>query len=88
MEKTSICGIWKYEDFAGCGYTFLPDGNGSYTFCGAAQPFQYWDEGDTVKIQYPNSFAPNIFRYRIEQDLLLIEDSFGNEVQYRKADCI
>lgn len=80
----TIIGSWESVDISGAIYTFEEGGKGSYTFAGASMDFTYTDDGTAVTIQYPNSDAPNVFKYTIEGKKLNIEDSFGSIVVYEK----
>lgn len=83
-EKPTIVGSWESVDISGAIYHFEKDGKGSYEFAGAEMPFTYTDDGKKVVLQYENSDAPNEYSYTIEGDKLLIEDSFGEIVEYKK----
>lgn len=83
-EAPTIIGSWESVDISGAIYTFEEGGKGGYTFAGAFVDFTYEDDGTAVTIQYPNSDAPNVFKYTIEGNKLLIEDSFGSIVEYKK----
>lgn len=51
---------------------------------GAEKHFTYTDNGDSVTVHYTNDLLPSTFGYVIDGDLLLIEDSFGNRVKYKR----
>lgn len=75
---SELVGVWKHGSYA---YTFNEDGTGDY---GEGFEFTYVDNGDTVTITYNESGAENEFKYSISGDKLLIEDSFGEEIEYTK----
>ena len=84
--ESDIIGSWRWDSSTEYIYTFHKDGTGAYTYGGQVLPFDYIDNGDSVSIQYPNSTAPNVFRYHINGVVLSIEDSFGQYVTYIKTD--
>ena len=83
---SGIIGSWRWDSGTEYIYTFHKDGTGSYTYGGQELPFDYIDNGDSVSLQYPNSTAPNVFRYHVNGVVLSIEDSFGQYVTYIKTD--
>lgn len=83
-------GTWNYYDESSkqartdIYYKFNGDNTGSYTFYGDEKKFTYEDKGNKVKISYENTTVPNEFEYSIEDDMLIIKDSFGSDVKYQR----
>ena len=80
----SIVGKWVSVDLPIFSYNFLENGVGFYSVSGAEKHFTYTDNGDSVTVHYTNDLLPSTFGYVIDGDLLLIEDSFGNRVKYKR----
>lgn len=80
-----ICGRWEAVGFSCFAYNFLPDGTGFYSMADAKKEFKYDADGTRVIIHYPADLAPLSFKYEIDEDVLSIEDSFGNIVKYKKS---
>lgn len=85
IETASIIGSWECVDYKGAIYTFNADGTGSYTFEGSVMAFTYTDNGNEVELKYENATVPSTHKYTIKADFLLIEDSFGSTVTYKKT---
>ena len=83
-SEASIIGSWECVDYKGAIYTFNTDGTGSYTFEGNVMNFTYTDNGDSVELKYETATVPSTHNYTVEGDRLLIEDSFGSTVTYKK----
>ena len=79
-----LIGCWESAQLSFCSYNFLPDGEGFYSFGMGKKGFTYTDNGESVTIHFNGDFMPSIFKYTIEEDVLLIEDSFGTPVKYKK----
>ncbi|MBR3116561.1 MAG: hypothetical protein IKF36_01645 [Bacilli bacterium] len=83
-------GQWNYYDESSkkenkdIYYTFNGDNTGSYTFYSDKKKFTYEDKGNKVKISYENTTIPNEFEYVIEDDMLIIKDSVGSDVKYKR----
>lgn len=84
-ETETIIGSWECVDYKGAIYTFNSDGTGSYTFEGTAMEFTYTDNGDSVELKYTTATVPSTHKYTIDGNKLLIEDSFGSTVTYKKT---
>ena len=85
-EKPSIVGEWKVEsednyDFR---YIFNEDGTGRYVYPGSELRFTYEDKGDRIVIVFDGNTVESEFEYRIEDNTLIIKDSFGQDVRYNK----
>ena len=46
--------------------------------------FTYEDDGKKVSILYNGNTVASDFEYRIEGDKLIIKDSFGKDVEYKR----
>ena len=79
-----ICGRWEAVGFSCFTYNFLPDGKGFYSFFDAKKEFTYTDNSESVTIHYVGDFMPSTFTYSICENILSIEDSFGNLVRYKR----
>ena len=79
----SIVGEWTYV-FGDYVYKFDKDGKGSYTAGSTVMNFTYTDNGDSVEILYDGNTVASTYKYRIDGDKLFIEDSFGEEVEYKR----
>lgn len=78
-----LVGSWEYQ---GGGYTYIfnEDLTGEYKFGNSSMKFTYEDKGEQVAIKYENTTSPNEFRYKIDNGVLIIKDSFDNDVRYYK----
>ena len=79
-----LIGCWVSAEMSFCTYNFLPDGKGFYSFFDAKKEFTYTDNGDNVIIHFSGDLMKSTFKYTIEEDVLLIEDSFGVLVKYKR----
>jgi hypothetical protein len=79
----SIVGDWTYV-FGDYVYSFGKDGKGTYTAGSTVMNFTYKDNGDSVEILYDGNTIASTYKYRIDGDKLFIEDSFGEETEYKK----
>lgn len=79
-----IVGKWEYEDSSDMYYIFNEDGTGLYYFVSGEMNFTYEDDGKAVTLQYETATEPSTFKYTIEDNVLSIEDSFGEYVKYIK----
>lgn len=79
-----ICGRWEAVGFSCFAYNFLPDGTGYYSMAEAKKEFTYTDNADSVTIHFSGDLISSTFKYTIEDDILLIEDSFGALVKYKR----
>jgi len=84
VECTAILGCWASDSLSFCSYNFLPDGAGFYSFCNAKKEFTYTANRESVTIHYIGDSFPSTFKYTVEDNILMIEDSFGNLIKYIK----
>ena len=82
--EPTLVGKWVYEDSDDMYYTFNEDGTGSYFFIGGEMKFTYEDDGEAVTLNYETATEPSVYKYALEGNKLLIEDSFGETVTYIK----
>lgn len=84
--KDPIIGTWEYEGGLKAIYVFEEDGKGTYTLGtdAAKQEITYTKDDKKIAITYGNSTVPFETEYKVEDDTLIIMDSFGNEVKYKK----
>ena len=83
-NEVSIVGTWEYEDSSDMYYTFNEDGTGSYYFVAGEMKFTYEDDGKAVTLHYETATEPSTYQYTIKDNVLSIEDSFGEQVTYVK----
>ncbi len=83
-DVAPIVGKWEYEDSSDMYYTFNEDGTGSYYFVGGEMKFTYEDDGKALTLHYETATEPSTYKYTIKDDVLSIEDSFGDYVTYIK----
>ena len=79
-----IIGCWISVELSFCAYNFLQGGKGFYSFFDAKKEFSYTDNGDSVTIHFTGDLMPSTFKYAATEDMLLIEDSFGKIVKYKR----
>ncbi|MBQ1451688.1 MAG: hypothetical protein IIZ22_03390 [Clostridia bacterium] len=82
-ESGALIGSWTYPvgDYT---YTFNKDGTGSYSAGSTVMEFTYTDKGTSVEILYTGNTVANEFKYTIKGNVLSIEDSFGEKIEYIK----
>ena len=82
----SIVGSWESTGTYGSSYVykFNEDKTGAYSVYGIDMPFTYEDDGSKVTILYDGNTISNSFEYRIEGNKLIIKDSFGSDVEYKR----
>lgn len=78
-EEKGLVGKWAYSSFV---YTFNEDKTGMYDSLGNVMNFTYEADGSKVSILYEGNTAPLELNYRIEENKLIITDSFGADVEY------
>ena len=87
-NSKSIVGTWNYYDGSSLSndiyYTFEKGNSGSYTYSGNSRKFTYEDRGNKVSIQYDGDTMASEFDYSIEDGILTIKDSYGNNVTYKR----
>ena len=79
-----LIGCWVSAELSFCAYNFLHDGKGFYSFFDAKKEFTYRDNGDSVIIHFSGDLMQSTFKYSICENILSIEDSFGNLVKYKR----
>ena len=79
-----LIGCWVSAELSFCAYNFLSDGKGFYSFFEAKKEFTYTDNGDSVTIHFSGDLMPSTFKYSMCENILSIEDSFGNLVRYKR----
>lgn len=80
-NKAPIIGSWEHSGYV---YTFNEDKTGKYEAFGRFMEFTYEDDGDQVRILYYGNTVPGTYEYRIDGDKLIIKDSFGDDVIYKR----
>ena len=79
-----LIGCWVSAELSFCAYNFLHDGKGFYSFFDAKKEFTYRDNGDSVIIHFSGDLMQSTFKYSICENILSIEDSFGNLMRYKR----
>ena len=82
--ENKLIGCWVSAELSFCSYNFLSDGKGFYSFFDAKKEFTYTDNGDSVIIHFSGDLMQSTFKYSICENILSIEDSFGNLVRYKR----
>jgi hypothetical protein len=82
-KKNPIIGTWTYEG-GGFTYTFNEDKTGTYEAFAATLEFTYTAENNKLSILYKDNTKPFETDYTIEDNKLIIKDSFGNNTVYVK----
>ena len=82
--ENKLIGCWVSAELSFCAYNFLHDGKGFYSFFDAKKEFTYTDNGDSVIIHFSGDLMQSTFKYSICENILSIEDSFGNLVRYKR----
>ena len=82
--RNKLIGCWVSVELSFCSYNFLPDGAGFYSFGSGKKEFVYTDNFESVTIHFSGDLMSSTFKYTIEDNILLIEDSFGTLVKYKK----
>ena len=82
--ENKLIGCWVSAELSFCAYNFLHDGKGFYSFFEAKKEFTYTDNGDSVIIHFSGDLMQSTFKYSICENILSIEDSFGNLVRYKR----
>ena len=66
-------------------YEFKADGTGSFTVSeSAVTEFTFEVTDNKIKLTYTSAAEPSEFEFKIEGDVLTIQDSYGNGVEYTK----
>ena len=82
--ENKLIGCWVSAELSFCAYNFLSDGKGFYSFFDAKKEFTYRDNGDSGIIHFSGDLMQSTFKYSICENILSIEDSFGNLVRYKR----
>ena len=82
--ENKLIGCWVSAELSFCAYNFLSEGKGFYSFGDAKKDFIYTYTSESVTIHYVGDFMPSTFKYTATEDVLLIEDSFGTLVKYKR----
>lgn len=77
-EKITIVGTWSYDSLYT--YVFNADGTGDYS----GMNFTYTVDGDKLSILYEGNTDSFETTYRIEDNKLIIKDSFDEDVVYTR----
>ncbi len=81
--KNKIVGKWKADGYSvDYYYIFNDDNTCAYEMTGAKMECTYETNENKVTILYKGNTIANTYEYIIEGDILLIKDSFGNNVKY------
>ena len=81
-EKNPIVGKWAYGSGESFMYTFNSDGTCHYT--ANNKDCTYKVDGDKLSITYNGETASFDTTFKIEDNKLIIKDSFGSDVVYNK----
>ena len=81
--KNKLVGKWKADGYSvDYYYIFNDDNTCAYEMTGAKMECTYKIDGNKVTILYKGNTISNTYEYTIEGDILLIKDSFDNNVKY------
>lgn len=87
-KKEGIVGTWYYykdgSTRTDVAYIFNEDKTGSYNFAGLENKFTYEINENVVKLVYTETSMPNEFEYEIKDNILIIKDSNGLDVTYKR----
>lgn len=84
MSVERLIGTWASVEFPSFAYNFISADEGYYSMADAKKEFKYNADDTKVVIYYPGDVSALSFKYEINEDVLSIEDSFGNFVKYKK----
>lgn len=82
--EEGIIGSWS-TTYSGAEYiyTFNKDKTGMYSYGKTSINFKYEDNGSELSILYDGGTTPGgSYKYRIEENKLIVKDSFGKDVEY------
>lgn len=79
-----LVGVWRFDHSPYFAYIFQREGYGFYDIGIGKRAFLYKDYGDRVSIYYPGDTASMTLPYTIRGKILMIEDSFGHTLEYKK----
>ena len=85
-SDTGLVGSWDYSELSGMVYTFNADGTGTYDIFGEVLDFTYEADGSILKIALTDDDVdePTKLEYEIDGDTLIVKDSGGNAVVYKR----
>lgn len=83
-QSGSLLGSWEAVTMQGAIYSFEEGGKGAYIYGTTTMPFTYKVVGDSVEILFEGNTMANTYKFQIKGDILQIEDSFGDTVEYKK----
>ncbi|MBQ7491627.1 MAG: hypothetical protein IJT76_03380 [Clostridia bacterium] len=85
QEKAAIVGSWAFDATnSAFVYTFNSDGTGNYDAAGMVMSFTYTVREGKLSILYDGNTETFETEYRISNQTLIMKDSFGSDVVYRK----
>ena len=81
-KKDPLIGSWANGSYI---YAFNEDGTCSYAYSNlGAMECTYETNGENISILYTDSTTPFESTYRIEDNKLIVVDSFGNDTVYTR----
>lgn len=85
-SDNGLVGSWDYSELSGMVYNFNADGTGTYDIFGEVLEFTYEADGSTLKIALADDDVdePTKLEYEIDGDTLIVKDSGGNAVVYKR----
>ena len=85
-SDNGLVGSWDYSELSGMVYTFNADGTGTYDIFGEVLDFTYEADGSTLKIALADDDVdePTKLEYKIDSDTLIVKDSAGNDIVYKR----
>lgn len=82
-DSSDLVGRWAYSGGMFI-YTFNSDMTGEYNVAGTIMKFTYTVDGNKLSILYDDMTETFDTTYKIEGDTLIIKDSLGEDVKYKK----
>ena len=85
-SDNGLVGSWDYSELSGMVYNFNADGTGTYDIFGEVLDFTYEADGSTLKIALADDEVdtPTKLEYEIDGDTLIVKDSAGNDIVYKR----
>ena len=85
-SDNGLVGSWDYSELSGMVYNFNADGTGTYDIFGEVLDFTYEADGSILKIALTDDDVdePTKLEYEIDGDTLIVKDSGGNAVVYKR----
>lgn len=81
-KSQTIVGKWEHS--SGYIYNFKDNKTGIYSYGSNEMKFTYKDDGKKLSILFDGNTIASEYEYRIENNKLIIKDSFGKDVEYIK----